>query len=687
MFDPYERGIVLSYIARALRHLSGKGRRGKEFRRWLDEHSDWLPVEEFNGSTQSAASGDERCVCDWDALQTLVGRNCHATGASRPDRLGRHIQFLGQAMELGSHDVALLEAALRYDTQPVVEELFGEFGKAFGESWNVLNCRSRTLACLLGITRGQLEECLSEGGPLVRTGLVTLDDDGDFTALRRLRRMAFASAGRPDPKDVRRLLLGANVTSELDWRDFEHLGEAREDVARLLRGAIDGGERGVNVLLYGPPGTGKTEFCRTLAEHVGAELFGVGEADDHGREPSRHERLAELRLAQSLLAGDSTGVLLVDEMEDLLRGTSVTWVSRSGARREERGGYSKVFMHRLLEGTPVPTLWTTNQAGSMDPALLRRMMFVLEVRQPPARIRARIWSRQLERRGIEATSAEALALAREFDASPGVATGAVAAAAISDGDVELVRRGVRSLSRLLRQDRPIVETGPVDPDLLEADIDLADLAERLMRRGERHFSICLQGPPGTGKSAYARHLASCLGLDVVQKRASDLFGMFVGETEENIARAFADARADEAFLIFDEADSFLADRRGAQRSWEISQVNEMLTWMEAHPLPFACTTNYGDRLDPAVLRRFTFKVTLGYLGTHAARELFRRYFEAEAPPRIDRLTVLAPGDFPVVRRKAEVLGNLDDRDALLEMLREECSAKPDQPAPIGFARS
>jgi transitional endoplasmic reticulum ATPase len=61
-------------------------------------------------------------------------------------------------------------------------------------------------------------------------------------------------------------------------------------------------------------------------------------------------------------------------------------------------------------------------------------------------------------------------------------------------------------------------------------------------------------------------------------------------------------------LIIDEADSLLSDRREAVRSWEVTQVNEMLTWMENHPLPFVCTTNLMDRLDQASLRRFTLKL-------------------------------------------------------------------------------
>jgi len=73
-----------------------------------------------------------------------------------------------------------------------------------------------------------------------------------------------------------------------------------------------------------------------------------------------------------------------------------------------------------------------------------------------------------------------------------------------------------------------------------------------------------------------------MGVPVLHKRASDLLNPFVGGTEQNIAGAFAEAREAQAFLVFDEADSLLLERADAVRSWEISQVNEMLTWMESH---------------------------------------------------------------------------------------------------------
>ena len=41
--------------------------------------------------------------------------------------------------------------------------------------------------------------------------------------------------------------------------------------------------------------------------------------------------------------------------------------------------------------------------------------------------------------------------------------------------------------------------------------------------------------------------------------------------------------------------SLLADRRGAERSQEVSQLNEMLTWMESHPFPFLWTANFVEK--------------------------------------------------------------------------------------------
>ena len=551
-------------------------------------------------------------------------------------------------MRLSRTDTAVLEFMLRYRTLPIIESMADSiFGHPLRRA--LLNDRSPAMSCFLGVSENALLSRFAPDAPLVKSGLVS-NDDGYLTLIGRVDRLVSLSdlAG----SDAQRLLLDEARPGELDWSDFDHIADDRDHIERILKGALRTGESGVNILVYGPPGTGKTEFCKTLAARLGAPLYSVGESDSDGGEPSRHERLQELRLAQRLTAPGRRSLLLFDEMEDLLSdggGGLAAFFGplRSSGRRAEG---SKVFMNRLLEQAPVPTPWTSNAARQTCPTLLRRMMFTLELRQPPPRVRTRIWARLLAHHGIEADEEEARALAAESDVTPP------------------------------RQRTP----ERFDPALIRADVDPVELAERLAGSGPRRFSLCLQGPPGTGKSAFVRHLAERLGLEAMQKRASDLMSMYIGETEKEIAAAFAEARDAEAFLVFDEADSLLADRRFAVRNWEVSQVNEMLTWMESHPLPFACTTNFGEHLDPATLRRFTFKVAFDYLSPEQATAAFRAYFALAPPAAVAGLAGLTPGDFAVVRRKAEILDCLQDPQALSKMLREECEAKPDRPRRIGL---
>ena len=85
---------------------------------------------------------------------------------------------------------------------------------------------------------------------------------------------------------------------------------------------------------------------------------GLVAIDRDGDEPSRGERLQELRLAQRLLSRDRRSLLFFDEMEDLLsEGHSGLSLFGQPFFDGARNGGSKVFMHRLLERAPAPTLW------------------------------------------------------------------------------------------------------------------------------------------------------------------------------------------------------------------------------------------------------------------------------------------------------------------------------------------
>src|ERR1017187_6701558 len=80
-------------------------------------------------------------------------------------------------------------------------------------------------------------------------------------------------------------------------------------------------------------------------------------------------------------------------------------------------------------------------------------------------------------------------------------------ARLAGGGAESVRVVVEGLARavrvgLLAAPEPERDTG-YDPSLVNADCDLARLADRLTRPGaSRPVSFLLSGPPGSGKSAW-----------------------------------------------------------------------------------------------------------------------------------------------------------------------------------------
>lgn len=239
-------------------------------------------------------------------------------------------------------------------------------------------------------------------------------------------------------------------------------------------------------------------------------------------------------------------------------------------------------------------------------------------------------------------------MARYERVAPTVVEGAVRFGKLVGGTDADIRAAAQSIVHAVRGSvaPPEQQAQPFNPALVNPDLDLTrlpDLMSAAMSRSSSHqaFSLCLYGPAGTGKSAFVRHLADRVGMSVLMKRASDLLGPYVGQTEQNIARAFEQAREEKLFLVFDEAS----------------------------------------------LRRFTFKVRLGYLGAGQVAEAFRFFFGTDAPAGVLALRGLTPGDFALTRRKAEVLGWLGDPVQLGDLLAKEARLKRSAPKAIGFGRA
>ncbi|MGN1326092.1 MAG: AAA family ATPase, partial [Candidatus Spyradenecus sp.] len=232
--------------------------------------------------------------------------------------------------------------------------------------------------------------------------------------------------------------------------------------------------------------------------------------------------------------------------------------------------------------------------------------------------------------------------------------------------------------------------GPISPaDLLSAAQNALDPVFRASSTLPARMTLLLFGPPGTGKTEFVKFLAQALGRPILLKRGSDLLSKFVGDTEQAIADAFRQAQQENAILFFDEVDGLLQNRTLANASWEVTQVNEFLQQMEHYTGLLVAATNFRTNLDPAMMRRFTFKLEFDYLTAAGKRAFFERTFQSPLTPaqaaELDAIHPLAPGDFQTVRQALRYLASSPSNADRLAALRNECALKTEPHAsPIGF---
>ena len=706
--DPFRKtalGLARNLIAcTTLRQLTGKQIRSLENIDLVQELACY-----GNSEDQDELPADKLRIQLRKLLHSQAGRPRAPLAPREPVR--GNLALVADLLGLSRRDRDVLLFLLALNHGDGLQELTAVFGGV------PLSRGARLIAAALHAPLPQVLDALSPRGRLISAGMVRVQEGESWNLDDIIRPHPMLSdlmmrPGLNRRRFVDRFLTEAG-TGELCGEDYTHV----EREVSLARSLLDAGlaqhRRGLNILLHGPTGTGKTELARVLAAQLGAKLYATGRGGRNGATPEPEQRLASLLLGHRLMT-EERALLLFDEMEDLFD-WRLSDLMGGGARGTAH--MSKQWFNLLLETCPVPTIWISNVTDGIDPAFLRRFTFAVELEQPGVAQRARVLRRHLKQAGGAAASLaneEIDELARRHPVSPAQLASAVRwAASVKEEDaprLETVERIIAPVERLLLGTEPKPQrrlaTGDYLLDAVNADTDLAALAGRLgswsHKPGVQGISLCLYGPPGTGKSELVAYLARKAGMELHKHMASDLLSKWVGGTEQRIAEAFRAAEREGALLLLDEADSFLRDRRGADHSWEVTQVNELLQQLERFPGVVACTTNLMEGLDAASLRRFVFKIELGYLRPDQARALAQGTLVSlggEAGPggekepggeaslaEIAAMATLTPGDFAAVARRLRALGAPVTVPMLAEGLSREIRARREPCARIGFGR-
>ena len=570
------------------------------------------------------------------------------------------------------------------------------------------------IAEVAGVKAHEVAEALRAGSRLERIGMVeNLISEHNITDLADLMKVSeklppVLMREYRDHNELMAVFTRPAAPSALGLADFSFASDDTNVLVSLLRQAVAGKEQGVNVLLYGPPGTGKTELAKVVAQAAGLDLFEVEYADRDGNSLSGRDRYRSLQIAQVFLKGSTHSALLFDEVEDVFPPIS-SEAAQLMARSDQLSApvsasvNGKAWVNQILESNTVPTLWVTNRIEQIDPAFRRRFAYHLELRSPPPGAREGVVRKTLE--GVQVSDAFVARLTARKGLTPAQIRTAVRFARLASAPENPVKAHIDDASRaalieslierqLKNADmalgnkasvkaRPSVTTYDLAMLNVESRFEVPRIVQALKNRG--HGALCFYGPPGTGKTALAEHIATALDQPLIIKQASDLMSKYVGETEHNMAAMFREAELEKAVLLLDEADSFLQDRRGAQRTYEVTEVNEMLQGMERHNGIFICTTNLLDSIDQAALRRFTFKIRFMPLTSPQREAMFTTealagdaaLLTGELRTRLAKLSQACPGDFAAVKRQTDILAATFTADEFLSQLEAEHRIKPE----------
>jgi AAA+ superfamily predicted ATPase len=567
------------------------------------------------------------------------------------DEFERRLGILNNFLNLDkiSQDILTLMFAVSKDSS--VDELNDCVIDTF-KSRHRSNFNERAISVLTGHSKDGIMHSLSKPRGLIELGI--LDEDGDF------------------PVEIKNFLNGIGSDNFLENyaktdskkalppECFECQKEARIvfDLIKSYKG-----NRSLNFLFYGAEGTGKTELARTVAAETGRALYEVGleYKSNQGifgkashKEGMISYRVRALRIAEMSLR-DKNIMLVVDEADLLLN------------------CFEKGVLNKFLEDLRLPIIWITNNIHWVERSTMRRFQYSISFDLANQSIRKKLWDSVVEKHNAEQifSAARREKLAEKYEISTGGIELAVQnemallesgihkeiSEEILENHVELLglKTNKQTLSRAPKYDVSVLNIPQLD-EVLHSAKCYSELLKS--KRTEGNMTMLLYGPPGTGKTEFARYLARQCGLSFREISYGQISSKYIGETEKNLAEAFKQANEAGELLFIDEADSLIADRKGAVRSWEVTQTNEFLVQLESAKCMVVCSTNFQGHLDIASNRRFHFHLQFGFLKKEGIIKMTECFFPDLCNENWNSITgidSLAPGDFYAAYKRLQWL--------------------------------
>jgi hypothetical protein len=473
----------------------------------------------------------------------------------------------------------------------------------------------------------------------------------------------------------------------LDWVDFvapetEVLvtsipNEVRDQTLRLVERCFAGGEAPQRPLihLYGKQGSGRRALAMLASQRVGLPLL----VADVTRIPSATDGVEALwRLGrESVLL---PAVILVEGFDELV----------SESKRREL----MVFLNAVANFSPLTFLSGTQRWNSDKP---RQLFLSLECPVPNSTERLHYWRKRLHESGHELGGDDLVELSSKFNFTAGQISQTVevgrcraywenpsmpkltanilshAACSVATPNLGGLARKIelyQSWSDIVLPEAQLKQLREIVAHVKRAQVVFEEWGFDKKFSYGRGVTALFEGPSGTGKTMAAGILSGELGLDSYKIDLSSVVSKYIGETEKNLNRVFAEAQESNAILFFDEADALFGKRsqvKDAHDRYANLETAFLLQRMEEYSGVVILASNMKQNMDEAFIRRMRFMVHFPFPSDRDRELIWQKSFPEGAPLGKDV-------DFRWLARKLEVTGgnikNISLRAAFLAIDRQ-----------------
>jgi AAA+ superfamily predicted ATPase len=522
------------------------------------------------------------------------------------------------------------------------------------------------LLCPAMTAKLALRQRFVETAPLIEHGLLRLFDDPTHLHPPLLSKFL-----KVDERIVRYLLDQDDVDPRL--LPYARCGAAQASLGQLLlpegmthrlAGLVrQHGAAARRLILYlqGPYGVGKESVAGALCREQGLGLLVVDgerllQAEDLAFETAVQLAVREARLQGAALYWDGFDALLADERRAW---RAILWKALAGPK-------GLVFLAGDGAWEPV------DDQG--DVTFLR-----VEFERPDYGQRIQLWSRCLNGDAEPTGELDLGALASRFRFSGGQIRDAAATARSlarwrDPGNGQVSAEDLYAACRLQSNRKLAALARKITPHYTWSDIVLPADRMQLLREicnqvryralvyGAWGFdrklalgkglNVLFAGPSGTGKTMAAEIMAGELGLDLYKIDLATVVSKYIGETEKNLARIFAEAETSNAILFFDEADALFGKRsevRDSHDRYANIEISYLLQRMEEYDGMAILATNLHKNMDEAFVRRMHFTVEFPFPDAGDRRRIWEKIWPAETP----RAAAL---DLGLMARRFEIAG-------------------------------